>query len=77
MTEHERRMEFARIEVMKAYATEETKNTEVDPVLSEKLAEIFVVHMYEPHLGCATTGDMLDEIRARVDTEYTTMVTEG
>lgn len=71
--EHERRMEFARMEVSAAWTKEETKDTVMDPILAKELAEIMVIHMYEPHLGCATTCELLDEIKARVNLDYTTM----
>jgi hypothetical protein len=73
MSEHERRMVFARQEAAKAWCDKRTEKKIMDPDLAEVFAEILVVHMYEPHMGCATTGEMLEEIMARVDVNYKSM----
>ena len=72
-TEEQRRMVFARQEAAKAWCTESTKTKIMDTELAQAFAEILVVHMYEPHLGCATTGQLLEEIKAQVDLDYTTI----
>jgi len=58
---------YARQEAAKAWCQENTKNTIMDPVLAEEFANILVEHMYEPHLGCATTKELLDEIKTRIE----------
>ena len=40
--------------------------------LAEAFAEILDEIWNQPWLGNATTGELLDEIRARVDTDYKT-----
>jgi len=70
MNEHERRMGFARQEVARAWCDKRTETKIMDPDLAEVFAEILAHHMYEPHMGCATTGEMLEEIAARVDVDY-------
>lgn len=67
--EHERRMVFARKEVIKALPTVD-EISKRDAELAEEFAKILVVHMYQPHLGCATTGQLLQEVKARVDLDY-------
>jgi hypothetical protein len=71
--ELERRMVFARQEAAKAWCQPETSATVMDAVLAEEFSKILVNHMYAPHMGCATTGELLDEIKARVDGEYRTI----
>ena len=71
--EHERRMRFAREEAAKAWCGEKAKDITMDAGLAEEFAKILVKHMYEPHLGCATTGELLAEIMERVDLEYKTI----
>lgn len=68
--EMERRMVFARQEAAQAWCEEKTSNKVMDPELAEEFAKILVKHMYEPHMGCASTGEMLDEIKARVNCGY-------
>jgi len=74
--EHERRMKFARQAAAAAWCANETSDREMDTVLAEEFAKILVAHMYAPHLGCATTGDLLDEVKARVDTGYSVIEKE-
>ena len=46
----------------------------LDTVLAEAFARILVNIMYAPHLGCATTRQLLEEIAARVgDLDYKTV----
>lgn len=71
--EHERRMVFARQEAALPWTTPNNSHKEMDVDLAESFAEILVKHMYEPHLGCATTGKLLDEVKARVNLHYTTL----
>ena len=65
--EQERRMRFAREEAAKAWCGEKTKDKTIDADLAEEFAKILVKHMYEPHLGCATTGELLEEIKTRIE----------
>ena len=71
--ERERRMRFARQRVAQAWTTEKTKHLEMDSQLAEAFAEILVEEMYAAHSGCATTGQLLAELSARVDLEYKTL----
>lgn len=71
--EYARRIVFARQEAAKAWCGEKTKDKTMDADLAEEFAKILIDHMYAPHLGCATTGELLAEIMARVDLEYKTM----
>ena len=86
--EHERRMVFARQAAAGAWChsddsseanfkKNDTANLIMNPALAEAFANILVGPMYEPHLGCATTGDLVDEIRTRIEIdgglEYTTV----
>ena len=41
----------------------------MDTELAEAFAEILVKEMYSPSLGCATTGEILDEFRARIEVD--------
>ena len=65
--EYERRMVFARQEAATAWCQEKTKGKTMDAELAEEFAKILVVRMYEPKLGCATTRELIDEIKARVE----------
>jgi hypothetical protein len=71
--EYDRRLVFARQEAVKAWCTEETSGKEMDVFLAEAFAKILVEHMYEPHMGCATTGELIDEIKARSNLDYKTV----
>ena len=72
--ELERRMVFAKQKATQAWCTEETKFIEMNPALLEEFAKILVIDTYLPHLGCATTRELLREIEARVDLEYSTIL---
>ena len=65
--ELERRMVYAREEAATAWCKNKTKKKIMDVTLAEAFAEILVKHMYEVHLGCATTRELLSEIRARIE----------
>ena len=71
--ELERRMVFARERVAQAWCDKETSGVEMDSRLAEAFARRLVVEMYKPNLGCATTGEILDELRARCDVNYSTI----
>ena len=72
--EFERRMVFARQKAVQAWMTEETSYLERNPALVEAFARILVIDTYQPHLGCATTRELLREIAARIDLEYSTIL---
>lgn len=72
-TEKERRMEFARGRAAQAWCVKSTENKVMDVELAEAFAEILVIEMYEPRLGCATTGQLLDELSARSNLDYKTV----
>lgn len=65
--EEQRRMMFAVKEAAGAWQREKTKDTEMDIVLAEEFAKILVKHMYAPKLGCATTREILEELRTRIE----------
>lgn len=67
MNEKETRMGFALQEAGKAWCGEKTKSKILDPDLAEEFAKILVEHMYEPKLGCATTEELLTEIKTRIE----------
>jgi hypothetical protein len=66
-------MVFARQKAAQAWCTENTKFIEMNPALAEEFAKILVIDTYMPHLGCATTKELLREIAARVDLDYKTL----
>jgi len=65
--EYLRRLGFAREEVAKAWCTKKTEKKEMDTELAGEFAKILVEHIYAPHLGCATTKELIDEITSRID----------
>jgi hypothetical protein len=71
--ELERRMVFARQEAARAWQQPLTSVMVLDPYLAEEFAKILVVHMYEPHLGCARTSELEAEVKARGDRETPTI----
>jgi hypothetical protein len=71
--EYNRRLRFAREKVALAWCAETTKNKEMDVTLAEEFAKILVEEMYNSNLGCATTDELLEEIRSRVDLNYSTV----
>jgi len=71
--EMERRMVFAREKAATAWCQKTTSSKEMDSVLAEAFARILVKEMYEPRLGCATTGMLLTELSARCDLGYCTV----
>jgi hypothetical protein len=77
--EKERRMVFARQRAALAWCKETTSHIEMDVLLAEAFAELLVNEMYAPHLGCASTRDILDELLTRlgVDLDYKTVPDEG
>ncbi len=62
-----RRMGFARTEACKAWTLPQTEKKDMDVDLAEAFAMILMGHMYTPHLGCATTRQLLAELKARAE----------
>jgi hypothetical protein len=70
------KMDFALQEAAKAWCGAKTSSKLMDAELAQEFANILIKHMYEPHLGCATTKELLDEIYARSNLEYSTYYTD-
>lgn len=68
-----RRMDFARQEAAQAWCKEKTRDKTMDAELAEEFAKILLVHMYKANLGCATTGELIEELKARSDLDYKTI----
>jgi len=60
-------MKFARHEAAKAWCQPTTKNIEMIPELAEAFAEIIHEIWSQPWLGTATTRELIDEIRTRIE----------
>lgn len=60
-------MVFARQLAAQAWCGEKTKDKTMDVELAEAFAIILVEKMYEPHLGCATTRELIEEIKTRIE----------
>ena len=73
MKTEEEKMKWAREEAAKAWCCPTTAALEMNPTLAEVFSRILVKHMYEPHMGCATTGELIDEIKARSNLNYRTI----
>lgn len=58
---YESKMPFAREKAAQVWGKT------VDAKRVELIAEILVQEMYAPHLGCATTRELLEEITARIE----------
>lgn len=55
-----------------AWCTEKTKNKEMDVVLAEAFAEILEDVWSKAWLGNATTGELIEELKARSNLNYRT-----
>ena len=66
-------MEASRQKAAQAWCKPSTSGKQMDPVLCETFAEILEEIWSQPWLGNATTGQLLDEIRARVNCNYKTV----
>ena len=64
---YKEKLPFARELAAQAWCKKKTKHKDMDPDLAEAFAEILVNEMYLPALGCAKTGELLDEIRTRIE----------
>ena len=65
----EAQMTRAREVAATAWCVPETGDKVMDPELAFAFADILVKEMYAPALGCATTGQILDELRARIEVD--------
>ena len=61
------RMQTCREIAAQAWCTPTTSHIVLDYPLAEAFAEILRRERYQPALGCATTRELLDEIKARVE----------
>lgn len=66
-------MQLSRERAAQAWCKPTTKNKVMDAELAEAFAEILEEVWSQPWLGNATTGQLLDEIKARVDCNYRTV----
>ena len=61
----------------RGYCSKENEKKVMDPTLIEAMADEVGKLPQDPYLGCATTGELIDEIRARVEVDgmlgYTTV----
>ena len=67
----EARMSLARQKAATAWQGMKTKDKVMDVDLAEEFAVVLRKEMFKPNLGCATTGEMLDELRSRAETDGT------
>mgnify|MGYP001618068886 CR=1 FL=1 len=65
-------MVLAREKAAQAWCEESTKNKVMDPDLAEAFARILNEVWSKPWLGNATTRELIAEISARVDLDYST-----
>jgi len=73
-------MKFARQEALKAWCQPTTKTIKIIPKLVEAFAEIIHELWSQPWLGNATTRELIDEIKTRIEMdgklEYRTVDSE-
>lgn len=65
--------ELARGKAAQAWCQPTTAHLVMSPELAEAFADILDEVWSQPWLGNATTGELLDEIRARVNCSYRTV----
>lgn len=65
--------ELARQKAAQAWCKPETSSIEMDVRLAEAFAEILDVISGKPWLGNATTGELIEELKARSDLAYRTV----
>jgi len=61
------RLGFARAKISRIVNKRESNPIFSNDELFEECAKILMEEMYAPHLGCATTGELIDEIKARAE----------
>jgi len=59
--------QLARERAAQAWTTPETERKVMDPVLADAFADILDEIWSQPWLGNATTAQLLDEVRARIE----------
>ena len=64
---YEEKIQYAREKVAQAWCKEKTKHKDMDPSLAEEFAKILIQEMYAPHLGCAMTKELIDEVKTRIE----------
>ena len=64
--------ELSRERAALAWCTEKTRKIEMDVDLAEAFAEILDDVCSQPRLGHATTSELIEELKARVDLQYKT-----
>ena len=76
----EQSMTLAREKSAQAWCTPRTSHITMDPHLAEAFAKILNDIWAQPWLGNATTGELLDELRARAEVDgridYKTVTSE-
>lgn len=66
-------MQLSRERAAQAWTRPNTQHKPMDPDLAEAFAEILEEILSKPWLGNATTGELLEELKARVDLKYRTV----
>ena len=64
--------QLSREKAAQAWCTEKTNKIEMDIDLAEAFAEILDDVWSQPWLGNATTSELIEELKARVDLQYKT-----
>ena len=64
--------ELARQKVAQAWCTPKTSKLETDGYLAEAFGDILDEIWSQPWLGNATTGELIEELKTRVDLQYKT-----
>jgi hypothetical protein len=57
----------------RVWCRSETSHIQMDPALAQAFADVLDEVWSKPWLGNATTGQLLDELRARLDCSYKTV----
>ena len=60
-------LKFALQDAAKAWCTKETKHLDMIPELAKAFAEILAKSYTHARLGNATTGELIEEIKARIE----------
>lgn len=66
-------MDLARQRAAQAWCQPETSGIVMDPRLAEAFARILEDVWSKPWLGNATTGELIEELKARFDLSYRTV----
>ena len=65
--------QLSREKAAQAWCTEKTNKIEMDIDLAEAFAEILDDIWSQPWLGNATTSELIEELKTRVDLQYKTV----